>query len=214
MKKSLLTLALVLVGRLLAFADGSAVLAFYVETDRAEAVSRYDHLEFDGRYFVKTSLDKGIYEIEVGEKLDSKFYAIRDTKDFMYFRYSESLYKYDEGLLKVTNSLDAAEYYPKKDANGIKEFYVEASRSEAERAYDYLEKDGRYFVKVKLEEGIFEVEVRDRLDSDFYEIKNAEYRFNDVRLFVRFRYSPFLYKYDKGFVKISNSFDAGQFYKK
>lgn len=107
MKKSLLTLALVLVGRLLAFADGSDVLAFYVETDRAEAVSRYDHLEFDGRYFVKTSLDKGIYEI-----------------------------------------------------------------------------------------------------------KNAEYRFNDVRLFVRFRYSPFLYKYDKGFVKISNSFDAGQFYKK
>lgn len=214
MRKSLLALVLVLLGRSLAFADGSDVRAFYVETDRADAVSRYDHLEFDGRYFIKTSLDKGIYEIEVGEKLDSKFYAIRDTKYFMYFRYSESLYKYDEGILKVTNSLDAAEYYRKKDENGIKEFYVEASRSEAELAYDYLEKDGRYFVKVKLEDGIFEVEVRDRLDSDFYEIKNTEYRFNDVRLFVRFRYSPFLYKYDKGFVMVSNSFDAGQFYKK
>lgn len=120
MRKSLLALVLVLLGRSLAFADGSDVRAFYVETERAEAVSRYDHLEFDGRYFIKTSLDKGIYEIEVGEKLDSKFYAIRGTKYFMYFRYSESLYKYDEGLLKVTNSLDAAEYYPKKDASGIR----------------------------------------------------------------------------------------------
>lgn len=214
MRKSLLTLVLVLLGRLLAFADGSDVRAFYVETDRADAVSRYDHLEFDGRYFIKTSLDKGIYEIEVGEKLDSKFYAIRDTKYFMYFRYSESLYKYDEGILKVTNSLDAAEYYRKKDENGIKEFYVEASRSEAERAYEYLERDGRYFVKANLERGIFEVEVVDKVSSDFYEVKNTEYRFNDVRLFVRFRYSPFLYRYDKGFVKVTNSFDAGQFFKK
>lgn len=214
MRKSLLALVLVLVGRLLAFADGSDVRAFYVETDRADAVSRYDHLEFDGRYFIKTSLDKGIYEIEVGEKLDSKFYAIRDTKYFMYFRYSESLYKYDEGILKVTNSLDAAEYYRKKDENGIKEFYVEASRSEAERAYEYLERDGRYFVKANLERGIFEVEVVDKVSSDFYEVKNTEYRFNDVRLFVRFRYSPFLYRYDKGFVKVTNSFDAGRFFKK
>ena len=132
----------------------------------------------------------------------------------MYFRYSESLYKYDEGILKVTNSLDAAEYYRKKDENGIKEFYVEASRSEAERAYDYLEKDGRYFVKANLERGIFEVEVVDKVSSDFYEIKNTEYRFNDVRLFVRFRYSPFLYRYDKGFVKVTNSFDVGQFFNK
>ena len=61
-------MVLVLLGRSLAFADGSDVRAFYVETDRADAVSRYDHLEFDGRYFIKTSLDKGIYEIEVGEK--------------------------------------------------------------------------------------------------------------------------------------------------
>ena len=45
MRKSLLALVLVLLGRSLAFADGSDVRAFYVETDRADAVSRYDHLE-------------------------------------------------------------------------------------------------------------------------------------------------------------------------
>lgn len=214
MRKSLLTLALTMLCRLLAFADGSDVRAFYVETDRSDAVSRYDHLEIDGRYFVKTTLEKGLYEIEVGEKLDSKLYAIRDTKYFMYFRYSESLYKYDEGILKVTNSLDAAEYYKKKDASDIKEFYVEVSRSDAERAYDCLELDGRCFVKTELEKGIFEVEVVDKVSSDFYEIKNVEYRFNDVRLFARFRYSPFLYRHDKGFVKVTDSFDAGQFFKK
>ena len=214
MKKSLVILALVILCRSLAFADVSDVRAFYVETDRADAVSRYDHLEFYGRYFVKTTLEKGLYEIEVGDKLDSKFYAIRDTKYFMYFRYSESLYKYDEGILKVTNSLDAAEYYKKNDACDIKEFYVEVSRSDAERAYDCLELDGRYFVKDDLEKGIFEVVVVDKVSSDFYEIKNEEYRFNDVRLFARFRYSPFLYRYDKGFVKVTDSFDAGRFFKK
>ena len=64
---------------------------FYIEVSKAEAEKYNDYLEFDDRYFVKTKMRNGIYEIEIGDKIDSKFYQIRHSDYFMLFRYSPYL---------------------------------------------------------------------------------------------------------------------------
>lgn len=111
--KRLLFVIVLLVSCLCAFAEKHEIKAFYVEISESEAKSYGFDETFDDRYFVKTRLQDGLYEVEVGDKLDSKFYAIRFTKFFMLFRYTPFLFKYDEGIIKVTNDLDAGEFIEK-----------------------------------------------------------------------------------------------------
>lgn len=81
------------------------VIALYVEISEDEAkrngfdesYSSYPEV----RYFKKCKVSSGLYEVEVYDKIDSKFWSIRYTspKIFMKFRYNPFLFKFDEGLL-------------------------------------------------------------------------------------------------------------------
>lgn len=58
-------------------------------------------LEEDGRYFEKyRRLYRGVYEVEVSEKVSSKLWKIKGTDYFLLFRYNPYLYKFDEGVLE------------------------------------------------------------------------------------------------------------------
>lgn len=113
MKKIICLLCFILLTGINVFADNHDVKAFYVEVPKEEAEKYNDCLEFGNRYFAKTKMRNGEYEIEIGDKIDSKFYQIRHSDYFMLFRYSPYLHRFDEGILKVTNGYNAAEFIEK-----------------------------------------------------------------------------------------------------
>ena len=80
--------------------DSHDVKSVYVEVEEEEDAD----VEFDERFFEKKKLSSGVYEIEVIEKVDSKFWKIRGSNLFLYFRYNPYLYKYDEGILEWSGS--------------------------------------------------------------------------------------------------------------
>lgn len=79
------------------------VVGIYKEISVYEAMDYGYSEEFeDGdetKYFTKVRLDEGLYEVEVKEKVSSRFWGINYTSYFMKFRYNPYLYKYDEGVL-------------------------------------------------------------------------------------------------------------------
>ena len=107
--KKLFLLLLILVP-MYAMADSHVVKAVYIEIEPEDREYYSSYIEVDDRYFVKTKLESGLYEIEIGDKLDSKFYAIRYSKYFLEFRYTPYLYKFDEGILKIENGYDAGKF--------------------------------------------------------------------------------------------------------
>ena len=58
-------------------------------------------------------------------------------------------------------------------------------------------------VPTKLDEGVYEIELGDKLGTNVYQILGTE-------LFIKFQFNPFLYKWDKGVLEwngyYSNSF--------
>lgn len=89
------------------------VVGIYTEISNMEAKRQgYDESYDDGdvvRYFTKVRLSEGKYEVEVSEKVDSKFWSIRGTAYFMKFRFNPYLYRFDEGIL-VWNGWDGVFY--------------------------------------------------------------------------------------------------------
>lgn len=83
--------------------ENEEVVGIYKEISVYEAMDYGYTEEFeDGnetRYFTKVRLDEGLYEVEVKEKVSSRFWSINYTRYFMKFRYNPYLYKYDEGVL-------------------------------------------------------------------------------------------------------------------
>lgn len=83
--------------------ENEEVVGIYKEISVYEAMDYGYSEEFeDGnetRYFTKVRLDEGLYEVEVKEKVSSRFWGINYTRYFMKFRYNPYLYKYDEGVL-------------------------------------------------------------------------------------------------------------------
>ena len=83
--------------------ENEEVVGIYKEISVYEAMDYGYSEEFeDGdetRYFTKVRLDEGLYEVEVKEKVSSRFWSINYTRYFMKFRYNPYLYKYDEGVL-------------------------------------------------------------------------------------------------------------------
>ena len=83
--------------------ENEEVVGIYKEISVYDAMDYGYSEEFeDGnetRYFTKVRLDEGLYEVEVKEKVSSRFWSINYTKYFMKFRYNPYLYKYDEGIL-------------------------------------------------------------------------------------------------------------------
>ena len=99
------------------------IKGFYVElegcenSDQADYISREyyegEYIEYWGRYFAKTSVNSGEFEIELGERVSSKLFAIKGTKTFIYFKWSTSLSCGDEGIIDVFASRGT--FYEKPD---------------------------------------------------------------------------------------------------
>lgn len=76
--------------------DSEDVKSLYSEVDNEDDADEI----FDDRFFEKRHLEGDVYEIEVIEKVDTKFWKIRGANLFLYFRRNPYLYKYDEGILE------------------------------------------------------------------------------------------------------------------
>lgn len=75
--------------------DKHDVKAVYVEISSEKDADE----TFDDRYFEKTKLKPGTYEIVIGEKVNSKFWKIRNTNLFIYFRFNPFLFRFNKGVL-------------------------------------------------------------------------------------------------------------------
>ena len=74
--------------------------------------------------------------------------------------------------------------------------------------YNTLDEDGEdiyaIYVPMKVDDGLYEVEVR-KVSSKLYQIYGTN-------IYMLFRYSPYLYNFDKGILEVS--YNSGTFYKK
>lgn len=88
------------------------IRAFYVlldgvsNSDQADYYAReyYDgeYIEEWGNYYAKTAdVRSGEYEVELGERVNNKFFKIRGTDLYVLFKWSTSLSRGDEGVLDV-----------------------------------------------------------------------------------------------------------------
>jgi len=89
--------------------DNYDVISFY---EKKEINLDYNSLDQNGEeisvrtitYYAPTKIKDGVYEVEIGDKISSKFYAVSGTSTYLYFRYTPYLYKFDEGILVVSYS--------------------------------------------------------------------------------------------------------------
>lgn len=87
---------------------------FYVKLDecksdeQAEYISdQYyegEYLEEGWDYYAKTSVNSGIYQVELGERVSNKLFKIKGTDYYIHFKWSTSLWRWDEGVMDVWNS--------------------------------------------------------------------------------------------------------------
>ncbi len=104
----------------------------------------------------------------------------------------------------------SAQDYKEWDHHDITSYY---EKKEITLDYNSLDKDGNelynrtiiYFVPTKIKDGVYEVEVNDKISSKLWQIKGTN-------TYILFRYNPYLYKYDEGILEVSYSY--GIFYKK
>ena len=80
--------------------DKHDVKGLYILCSKADADEEYEDFN-ETLYFEKyRRLSRGVYEIEVSEKIDSKIWKIKGTDLYMFFRYNPYLYRRDEGVLE------------------------------------------------------------------------------------------------------------------
>jgi hypothetical protein len=83
--------------------DSEDVVGIYIEITKYEASQNgFDESYNDGyttRYFEKVKVEEGLYEIELNQKIDSKFWSIMFSNLFIKFRYYPILLMLDEGIL-------------------------------------------------------------------------------------------------------------------
>lgn len=87
---------------------------FYVKLDecksdeQAEYISdQYyegEYLEEGRDYYAKTYVNSGIYQVELGERVSNKLFKIKGTDYYIHFKWSTSLWRWDEGVMDVWNS--------------------------------------------------------------------------------------------------------------
>ena len=88
---------------------------FYIELDNcrsseeAEEISNEyyegDYIEDFGRYFAKTSVQsRNGVDIELGERINSKFFHVRGSKLFVLFKWYEGYSRSDKGKADIWNS--------------------------------------------------------------------------------------------------------------
>lgn len=74
-----------------------------------------------------------------------------------------------------------------------------------ENGDDIYDNNITYYVPTKIKDGVYEVEVYDKVSSKLWQIKGTN-------IYMKFRYNPYLYKWDKGVFEVS--YNSGTFYKK
>lgn len=101
-----------------------------------------------------------------------------------------------------------SEYWKEWESTDF-QIYVELENCHSlEEAQDYdlsaIEEDDRYFIEKTIPSGIYEVEVIEKVNSRMWKLR-------DTNLFLKFRFNPWLYKWDKGI--IDTFAGKGTFYK-
>lgn len=100
------------------------------------------------------------------------------------------------------------------ESEEIKDFYIEIecnSSDEAENISerysngDYLEEYGRYFIPTDVRNGVYEVEISEKVTNRLYKLRGTE-------IFVYFKWNTSLWKWDEGVMDVWNN--HGSFYKK
>ena len=115
----------------------------------------------------------------------------------------------DNNSNTYSNSNDTnSEYWKDWESTDFK-IYVELENCHSlEEAQDYdlsaIEEDDRYFIEKSIPSGIYEVEVIEKVNSRMWKLKGTN-------LFLKFRFNPWLYKWDKGI--IDTFAGKGTFYK-
>lgn len=76
----------------------------YVELQGCESLEEarnYDSsaIEENERFFVPKSIPSGIYEVEIGDKINNKMWKINFTNIFLKFNFNPWLWKWDEGII-------------------------------------------------------------------------------------------------------------------
>lgn len=126
--------------------------------------------------------------------------------------YSESNYTGNTyNTSPSTASLDnisGNEYWKKWEDTDFK-IYVELEGCESldeAQEYDYsaIEEDDRYFVPKTISSGTYEVEVIEKVNSRMW-------RLNHTNIFLKFKFNPWLWKWDKGIIETYGG--KGTFYK-
>lgn len=130
-------------------------------------------------------------------------------------------------LLLSSLSLTAQEY-KKWEQHDVKEFYEKheinlAKNEYANIEYSAIDKNGNsiystrieykdtengkfiYFTKTEINNGLYEIEVYEKVNSKLWQIKGKN-------IYLLFRYNPYLYKFDSGVLDVS--YNQKIFYKK
>ncbi|WP_443703960.1 hypothetical protein [Prevotellamassilia timonensis] len=78
----------------------------YVELEGCESIEEaqeYDlsAIEEDNRYFVSKSISSGTYEVEMGEKVNSRMWKVNHTNIFLKFKFNPWLWRWDKGIIET-----------------------------------------------------------------------------------------------------------------
>lgn len=81
-------------------------IKIYVELEGCESIEEaqeYDlsAIEEDDRYFVPKSIISGTYEVEMGEKVNSRMWKVNHTNIFLKFRFNPWLWRWDKGIIET-----------------------------------------------------------------------------------------------------------------
>lgn len=86
---------------------------------------------------------------------------------------------------------------------------VVAVYEKVELDYGTLDESGEeisfIFVKTSLKSGTYDIEIGEKINSTFYGVRGSN-------LYLKFRYSPYLYRFDEGVLEWS--YNSGTFYEK
>lgn len=80
------------------------ITGIYKKAQSLEDIKRSDCIKINDDLYIPARVKNGTYDIEIGDKVDSKFYGIRNTQLYFMFRYTPYLYKFDEGYAEIYNN--------------------------------------------------------------------------------------------------------------
>jgi hypothetical protein len=100
--------------------------------------------------------------------------------------------------------------YKEWDEHDVVKFYEKKEisleyNSLDENGDDIYDNDITYYIPTKVKDGVYEIEVYDKVSSKLWQIKGTN-------TYMKFRYNPYLYKWDEGILEVS--YNSGTFYKK